>query len=354
MILFLLIAECSFAQCNGHNSLCSKRYDEVAYLTTHNAYNTEEDGHTLPNNTMSITNQLLDGVRGLMIDIYEDSGVNVVYHGFEFLGERDLSEVLGEVKTFMDGNPNEVVTLILESYITASSFETDIVASGLDTFLYTHDGQWPTLQEMIDSNERLVILSDVDDASPGQEWYHYVWDLAVETHYAVHDTSQFNCEFNRGDSINDLFILNHFVTDAQWGVGWDTIAVVANANPFFINRAVECMTSKGKFPNFPTVDFHHLGNALQTVDILNGITQLSTENSQTEVIQIAPNPVRDVLKITGSTGQIQVFNSFGEKLELPSRKPWLHITELNFRNLPPGVYHLIVDSERHKIIHFNE
>ena len=41
----------SYAQCNGSIDLCSKQYNEVAYLTTHNAFNSDEDGLSFPNQT---------------------------------------------------------------------------------------------------------------------------------------------------------------------------------------------------------------------------------------------------------------------------------------------------------------
>ena len=38
-------------------------------------------------------------------------------------------------------------------------------------------------------------------------------------HYSVNTINNFTCNFNRGNPINDLFILNHFVTDANLGYG---------------------------------------------------------------------------------------------------------------------------------------
>ena len=70
-ILFALqfLMHISYAQCNGSVNLCSKQYNEVAYLTTHNAFNSDEDGLLFPNQSNNIASQLNDGVRGLMIDV---------------------------------------------------------------------------------------------------------------------------------------------------------------------------------------------------------------------------------------------------------------------------------------------
>ena len=44
----------TYCQCNGSIELCSKKYNEVAYLTTHNAFNSSEDGLLFPNQTNDI------------------------------------------------------------------------------------------------------------------------------------------------------------------------------------------------------------------------------------------------------------------------------------------------------------
>jgi hypothetical protein len=262
----------SFAQCNGSLDLCPKQYNEVSYLTTHNAFNSDEDGLLFPNQTYNIASQLNDGVRGLMIDVYDYFGTPTAYHSVFMLGTIPLSDIFNDIKTFLDNNPNEVVTIILECYVTANDIESEINQSGLSNYLYTHNSVWPTLQNMIDNDNRLVILSDVDDASSSQNWYHYVWDYAVETHYSVGTINDFTCDFNRGNPANDLLIFNHFVTDANLGYGLYTESNNVNANTFFINRALDCQNQTNKFPNFVTVDYYELGDGLDVVDQLNGIT----------------------------------------------------------------------------------
>ena len=213
-ILFVLqlITIISYAQCNGSIDLCSKQYNEVAYLTTHNAFNSDEDGLLFPNQSNNIASQLNDGVRGLMIDVYSLPilGTRVAYHSIIGLGYIPLSDIFNDIKIFLDNNPNEIVTIILECYVTSNDIESEINQSGLSNYLYTHNNSigWPTLQNMIDNNSRLVIFTDVDDASSSQNWYHYVWDYAAETHYSVGTINDFTCDFNRGDPLNDLFIFN--------------------------------------------------------------------------------------------------------------------------------------------------
>ncbi len=351
LTLVFPVAFSAVAQCNLHNSLCSKRYNEVAYLTTHNAYNSTENGFTLPNHNYNITSQLNFGVRGLMIDVYYNAGINLVYHGFPFLGTEPLTDVLTEIRLFLDANPNEIVTIILECYVSSNAYEQDMITSGLLPYVYTHTGgQWPTLQEMINANERLVILSDADDAAPGQEWYHYVWDYAVETHYSVYSSDGFTCDFNRGDSINDLFILNHFITDQTLGVGWEDSALIANSNPFFTLRAQTCQQLKQKFPNFPTVDFYEVGDALQVVDILNGITPLNTNVIEYSDPLFGPNPVKDKLILRGSGESVTLYDMMGNKVEPNSQSVTPNVVVIDVSNVSPGVYILEVNNRRSPFI----
>ncbi|MAW21630.1 MAG: hypothetical protein CMD16_04465 [Flavobacteriales bacterium] len=294
-ILLILVTSLhiSYAQCNGSLDLCSKQYSEVAYLTTHNAFNSDQDGLFFPNQTYNIASQLNDGVRGLMIDVYNDLfGNPVAYHSIIALGYIPLSDILNDIKIFLDNNPNEIVTIILECYVTANDIEDEINQSGLANYLYTHNNSlaWPTLQNMIDNDNRLVIFTDEDDANGSQNWYHYIWNHAVETHFSVNTINDFTCDFNRGDPLNDLFILNHFVTDATLGYGLYNESNDVNANPFFINRALDCQTQTNKFPNFVTVDFYELGDGLAVVDQLNGITtpsiNITKQNSERKILSI--------------------------------------------------------------------
>lgn len=315
------------AQCNGFTPLCSKAYDEVAYLTTHNAFAASESGFSLPNQHLSITNQLELGVRALMIDLYDVSGTVTVYHGTSFTGSSSFVSNLNEIKTFLDLHPNEIVTIILESYVTPDAIEADLTTVGLMSYLFEKGtAPWPTLQEMIDAGTRLVIFSDKNDASPSQGWHHYLWDMAVETKFSYGHVSEFDCVLNRGDIVNDLFILNHFVTDSVYGIGVESQAEIANANPLFIDRCNECETMHSKFPNFLTVDFVELGDGLAVVNNVNDLGNLDIntvglgekyaifQNSELATITISSNqsPFNGMYQLHDVSGRI-IFSGRVEK-----------------------------------------
>ena len=231
--ILYLISFNFYGQFNGSKNLCNKRYNEVAYLTTHNAFNSKQDRFLFPNQKSNIIEQLNNGVRGLMIDVYDDNGSTVVYHAYKFLGHKPLSIYLNDIKYFLDNNPNEIITIILETYTSSNAIENEITQVGLLKYLHTQDvnSLWPKLQTMIDSNKRLVILSDKNDANEKQRWYHYVWDFAVENKYG-----EINCEFNRGNPTNSLFIFNHFITSLS---GNKNNAKNVNSFKFLMNHIIK-------------------------------------------------------------------------------------------------------------------
>jgi hypothetical protein len=273
-LFFVIILFWSFdilGQCNGSNGACNKKYNEVAYLTTHNSFNSEQDGFSFPNQNNNIATQLDDGVRGLMIDVYDDNGTTVVYHGFSFLGSEPLSTYLNDIKSFLDNNPNEIITIIFQNdtSVSANAIENDFNQAGLTNYLHTQNifSQWPTLQTMINTNKRLVVFNEVNNASASQGWYHHIWDFAVEINYG-----NINCDYGRGNASNSLFVFNHFVTSVA-GTASTSEAQTVNSNPYFIDHVTQCQQSKNKFPNFITVDFYDLGDTMTVVN------QLNTSNS---------------------------------------------------------------------------
>ncbi len=249
-----------------------RRYNEVSFPTTHNAMSNQEDGWLLPNQRYSIPNQLADGVRGLMLDIWEWEGEIILCHGcdewYGYLGgHKPLLDGLLEIKQFLDDNPEEIVTIIFESYVSMSDAENVFIQAGLLGYTHTQTlgDPWPTLNDMIAAGDRLMVLTD-HDGSLGT-WYHPVWSFAWETHWSNEYPEDFSCADNRGSPSNDLFILNHFLT--RGATPKSILAQEVNHNPLFVDRTLECWNDSGKIPNFPSVDFYDIGDLFSVVNTLN-------------------------------------------------------------------------------------
>jgi hypothetical protein len=257
--------------CNGRVELCERRYDQVAYATTHNAMSNFDEGWMYPNQTHGIGWQLEDGVRGLMLDAWPYDGKLYLCHFACELGKIELDDGLREIREFLDRKRGEVVTIIFESYITAAEMETAFQESGLDRYVRVQPvgTAWPTLRELIDANQRLVVFTDVEGGA--RPWYHDVWAFAWETHYSFKTPEELSCAPNRGNTANSLFIFNHFLTDTLGGA--PELAEMINHDPLLAERVAQCQTeSGGRLPNFVTLDYYEIGDLFSVVNDLNGVS----------------------------------------------------------------------------------
>jgi hypothetical protein len=278
MLSVLLCASCgrenggtpSITMCNGHEELCERDYDEVAYPMAHNAMSNAEAGWIAPNQNFGITRQLNDGIRGLMLDTYEEDGELLLCHSFCLAGSQPLVEGLNEITVFLEANPGEVVSIIFENYITHAQTAAAFDESGLIDFVYAHEvGEpWPTLGGIIAADTRLVVFQEKLPQEDEFPWLMNIWDHAWETPFSFETPDDFTCDPNRGDPANPLFLLNHFLT-APLG-GDPNFAEMVNHNPLFIERARQCEEEGDALPNFVAVDFYDIGDLFDVVDALNG------------------------------------------------------------------------------------
>jgi hypothetical protein len=254
-------------ECNGAVALCARRFDEVSYPTAHNAMSNAEDGWLEPNQNVGIARQLDAGVRALMLDIHEWGEDVLLCHGPCPLGSLPLVEGLARIRRFLRAHRGDVVTIIFESYVPAPRVAEAFAAADIDGLVHAHapGTPWPTLRQLIDADERLVVLTD-DDGGGAYDWYMDVWTHAFDNPYAAETIADFTCEGGRGDGANALFILNHFLSAP---LAQPESAPTVNANPFLVDRARNCMAARAHLPNFVTVDFCDQGDLFDAVAQLN-------------------------------------------------------------------------------------
>lgn len=274
LVLFLAVCAAGPAEdmaCNGHPELCGRRFDAVVFPTTHNAMSSQEAGYFFPNQGGRMRRQLDDGVRGLMLDLHKSDGKLLFCHSICALGSQDLVEGLVEIRAFLDENPNEVLAFLMEpSGVSAEEIGGAFDASGMTRYCLPHavGAPWPTLQEMIQSNQRVVVLTD--QKTGGFPWLLPMWTLMWDNDWSNHRESDFDCECNRGKATNDLFNLNQFISNPLPFAGG---AEVANRGEALYRRAKECWDKTGRVPNFVTVDHYEVGELFEAVDRLNGVSK---------------------------------------------------------------------------------
>lgn len=150
--------------CNGHAGLCNKLYSNITFIGSHDSAFVG----ILPtdNQFQSVSNQLSEGVRFLQAQTHNHDGTIELCH--TSCVEKDagpLEDYLTTIVTFLDANPEEVVTLLLTNQdgIAGTEFNAAFVNAGADTYAYSPGstltmGEWPTLGNLIDAGTRLVVF----------------------------------------------------------------------------------------------------------------------------------------------------------------------------------------------------
>ncbi|MFG3137546.1 hypothetical protein ACGFZA_15195 [Streptomyces sp. NPDC048211] len=287
--------------CQGSTRLCELRYDEAAYVTSHNANSTTYDRFIGPLQDPAITAQLNAGARALQIDTYHwetsqeitqrldtpdfspeqrrliASAVDRLNPPREGLwlchavcraGAIELVPALTALGAWMRENPGEVVTLIVQDAISGEETEQAFRQAGLDDLLHTPDPDprkaWPTLGEMVDSGRRLVVFAE--EADGPAPWYRNFYRYGMETPFAFRSPAAMSCVPHRGDTGKRLFLLNHFITVAG---GSRLDAGKVNARDYVLDRAHRCERERGSPVNFVAVDYTTIGDVRGAVAALN-------------------------------------------------------------------------------------
>ncbi len=90
-----------------------------------------------------------------------------VCHNHCVRGGEPLRDGLAQVRDFLDDNPDDVVTLVVEDETSVDDTVAVLREVGLDRFVYTHDpgDDWPTLGELVDTSQRLVVFAEHEGAA---------------------------------------------------------------------------------------------------------------------------------------------------------------------------------------------
>ncbi len=256
-------------RCNGAAELCDRRYDQVAYPTTHNAMSNADAQWVAPNQQHGLTRQLGDGIRGLMLDMYIEQGDAKLCHASCLLGSQLLADGLGEIVHFLRAHPGEVITIIVEpgDGFDDADIQAAFAGAGLEPYVHTQavGAPWPTLREMITSGHRVVVFTQRRDGSV--PWYLDQWAFTWETPYSFKNAGEFTCVRDRGTRGNALYTVNHFLGNP---LPDPTLAEMVNHDPVLSDRIAKCRT-EGQFPNFVAVDFYDIGDLLPAIRALNGL-----------------------------------------------------------------------------------
>ncbi|MCO5557304.1 hypothetical protein L7F22_010865 [Adiantum nelumboides] len=129
---------------------------------------------TLENQEDSILDQLDNGVRGLMLDMYDFLGDVWLCHSFggtcynftAFVSSCSFEIWNTSIEGFLSANPTEIVTIFIEEYVRSPNGLTKVFqAAGLKKYWFPvsrmpkNGENWPTITEMVAKNQRLLVFT---------------------------------------------------------------------------------------------------------------------------------------------------------------------------------------------------
>ena len=302
--------------CNGDARLCDRRLDAVVFPAAHNSMSAAEfDGWMFPNQEKGSVSLLGNGIRALLFDVHygtpvgdrvkteiqdeqasratfekaigpeavdaamrirdrltgPSTGPRAAYlcHGFCELGAYPFATMLAGVRDFLVEHPGEVLVFVIEDYVAPADVAAAFREAGLERFVYRGPvtPPFPTLREMIDADQRLVVFGEKDTA--GVPWYHPAFETIQETPYTFHSPDEFSCRPNRGGTSGPLFQINHWIETTP--TPKPSNAAIVNARDVLLARARRCQQERGKVPNLLAVDFAGTGDVVAVAAELNGL-----------------------------------------------------------------------------------
>ena len=315
--------------CNGSADLCGRRLDQVAFAASHNSMSAAASpGWIFAQNRYGIADQLQFGIRGFLVKTHYGSSTGITVTGGDLvvtdraaevavnprvaeeelpagavdranviaggrtanpaqrdvylchvqceLGAQLFTDALDEMKSFLARNPSEVLILFLGDYVSAADTQREFEAAGMLDRLWEYDPSKPapTLQEMIDAERNILVLSE--HSAPPPAWNNPGYGLFQDTPFTFTRSSDLegqsipaSCAPNRGQADSPLFQVNHWITNSE--PPSPVTAATVNAYDVLMPRVKACQETRKKFPTLIGVNFYDQGELLRVVDELNGV-----------------------------------------------------------------------------------
>ena len=268
--------------CNANADLCSRKYSEVSYIGTHNSafYGDLHDPRL--NQVLSVSQQLDNGIRFLQAQTHLDllGTLSMCHTDCALYYGGSLETYLTTIKTWLDANPNAVLTLLLTNgdAVNVTEFDSVFKTVGLDTYGFVPStspsplamSDWPTLGSLVTSGNRLVVFMDYYANETAVPYIMNEFAYFFETPFDTTDPSFNQCSINRpaGASADGrMYIVNHFLDEEVFGMSdvlIPDVAALPQTNAMSGKGSIGaqvnlCEKTYGRVPNFVLLDHFNVG-----------------------------------------------------------------------------------------------
>ncbi|KAB8074666.1 PLC-like phosphodiesterase [Aspergillus leporis] len=290
LLLAIQITQCAPSTCNGQSAYCTRKYSDITQLGAHDS----PFVGPLPqhNQNLKVIEQLDLGVRFLQGQTHKalDSDAIQLCHTSCLLEDAGtLKSFLGTVKAWLDGHPDEVVTLLLTNgdSLPVSRFDEVFASAGIKDYAFVPDStpgvlaieSWPTLGDLISKGKRLVMFLDYGADTKTVPYILDEFAYFFETPYGITDASFPDCSIDRPSGASAegrMYIVNHFLNVEILGIKVpDRIRApktnAASGNGSIGAQSNLCQSIYKRLPDVVLVDFVDQGEVMKAQFALNGV-----------------------------------------------------------------------------------
>ncbi|KAI3625450.1 hypothetical protein CBS9595_000811 [Malassezia furfur] len=295
------------SKCNGSSDLCSRQFSNVTFIGAHDSYAVGPTTRFGANQELTVKDQLDSGIRALQIQGHKSSndgsGISLCHTSCTILNGGTLENYLSNVTDWVKANPNDVISIFIANNdnLPATQWDKGFTSSGLKSYTYAPGGQklakknWPTLQEMISKNQRVVVFMDYETDVSNVKYILPEFKNVWENPYDQIKTP-FNCTPDRidGSASSMMYLTNHFLDEEKqlFGQTFSTPNVdqlnTTNSADSVLQDMNNCAQEHGSYPTFVLVDFFAQGNgsvfeaAAQMNNVKFSGANISTSNTDSD------------------------------------------------------------------------
>ncbi|KAK5628983.1 hypothetical protein RRF57_004698 [Xylaria bambusicola] len=236
------------------------------------------------NQLASVTAQLNQGIRFLTTQTHDKDGVIQMCHtSCALLDAGPLQDYLGTVKTWVDGHPDDIVTLLITNgdAIDIVKFDDAFKAVGLDTYTFTPSDtlgldDWPTLGDLISSGNRVIVFMDYNSDTSKVPYILDEFAYYFETPFDPLEDKLSGCNIDRPTGVSAdgrLILANHNRNYEVLGVSLPDLAHAGDTNSVasITAQTNTCNSMYGRIPNVVLLDYVSIGQVIGAQNQLNGV-----------------------------------------------------------------------------------